>query len=44
LAAIEEAVATYRELTARWPGVYQQELDQSVVVLARLKNVGHETP
>jgi len=37
LAAIEEAVTVRRELAARWPDVYQQELEQSLQVVAWLE-------
>jgi hypothetical protein len=37
LAAIEEAVTVRRELAARWPDVYQQELEQSLRVVAWLE-------
>jgi Tetratricopeptide repeat len=37
LAAIEEAVTIRRELAARWPDTYQQELEQSLQVVAWLE-------
>src|SRR5690242_3956339 len=36
LAAIEEAVTVRRELAARWPDAYEQELKQSLQVVAWL--------
>jgi hypothetical protein len=37
LAAIQEAVTVRRELAARWPDAYQQELVQSLQVVAWLE-------
>jgi hypothetical protein len=37
LAAIEEAVTVRRELAARWPDAYEQELMQSLQVVAWLE-------
>ena len=36
LAAIEEAVGIRRELAARWPDAYQEQLEQSLQVVAWL--------
>ena len=50
LAASQEAVTIRRELAARWPDAYQQELEQSLQVVAWLKqstdveNVSPEEP
>ena len=37
LAAIQEAVTIRRELAARWPDAYPQELEQSLRVVAWLE-------
>ena len=37
LAAIEKAVTIGRELAARWPDAYQQELERSLRVVAWLE-------
>ena len=37
LAAIEEATGLYRELAAKWPAVYRQDLDQSLLIAEWLK-------
>ena len=37
LAAIQEAVIIRRELAARWPAAYRQELEQSLEVIAWLE-------
>ncbi|HET8681204.1 MAG TPA: hypothetical protein VFM54_04945 [Micromonosporaceae bacterium] len=44
LTAIEEAVHIRRQLAVRWPGVYQQQLDESVEVLAWVKNLPRTDP
>ena len=38
LAASQEAVAIRRELTARWPAVYQHELEKSLRLVAWLEH------
>ena len=38
LAAIQEATNLYRELAARWPDAYHQELEQSLRVAAWLEH------
>ena len=38
LAAIREAVTIHRELAARWPDAYHQELEQSLQVVASLEH------
>ena len=38
LAAIQEATDLCRELAARWPGAYHQELEQSLRVAAWLEH------
>jgi tetratricopeptide (TPR) repeat protein len=38
LAAISEAVTIRRELAARWPRAYRHELEQSLLVAARLEH------
>ena len=43
LAAVEEAVSIHRELTARWPEVFQDLLDSSLAVLAWLKDLASES-
>ena len=40
LAAIQEAVTIRRELAARWPDVYHQELERSLGVVAWLEASG----
>lgn len=47
LAAIQEAVTIFRELAARRPDAYQQNLEQSLQVVAWLErdaNVGNASP
>ena len=38
LAASQEAAAAYRELAARWPDAYHDELEQSLRVAAWLEH------
>ena len=40
-AAIQEAVTARRDLAARWPDAYQQELEQSLQVVAWLEQSTH---
>jgi hypothetical protein len=44
LAAIEEATSIRRELAARWPDTYHQELKQSLQVLPGFSTVKRRIP